>query len=548
MNVKKVSLALGTLLFALSITLTQAHAGYQNPQLVHPLLGIAPLNTYIVTKTTDSGDNNNAAQGTLRRAMLDANNHAGFDAIVFNIPGSGLQTIKIKNYLPDLTDNAGVMIDGTTSDDRIQIDGSGVNNHHGFPIVSDNNVIKGLIINGVQGGGAAIALLNGANGNVIIGNYLGTNSAGQAAKGNNSGVYIGPNSNGNYIGGTHGVSSGGRCTGDCNLLSGNRFHGVVVDHASNNVIVGNFIGLNLGGTGTVRNGDDGVLLAYSPNNRVGGSTPAERNVIAGNKINIELGGVDTHNNTVQGNYVGINSAGNGKLSNGGSGIVIDVNAHDNTVDRNVVGGQTQYGILVFKGAVRNAITNNRVGLGASSDSNLGNATRGIEFQTNGNRAVGNRVAFNGRDGIQVKSGTGNLVSRNEIFNNGNFGINLGTDAFTANDNGDGDGGANMSQNYPTIKSAVSSGVSLTLKGSLNSRPNTRYTLEFFRNPSCDNTFGHAVGEGKQYLGSANVTTNGSGNATFTVTINQALTIGVVTATATDSAGNTSEFSYCATIK
>lgn len=545
MHLSKLVIGVGVIGLTLAFSLSGAQASNAKPALVHPLTGQVPNKTFVVTKTTDSGDNTNAAVGTLRRAMVDANNSSGFDAIVFDITGSGVKTITIKNYFPDLTDDAGVMIDGTQSDDRIELDGSGVVNHYGISIVSNNNVIKGLIINGVKEGGAGIGILNGSSGNVIIGNYIGTNAAGTASKSNHSGVFISNNSNGNYVGGTNGVTPGGPCTGDCNVLSGNRFHGVVVDHSSNNVIKGNFIGTNANGTGAVPNADDGILLAYSNGNQVGGTTPQERNVISGNiNPNIEIGGDASHHNKIQGNYIGTNSAGTGVIASGDSGVLVDIDAHDNLIDGNVISGHGKFGVLVFKGAVKTTITNNRIGIAANSDANLGNKTKGIEVQTNNNYIASNRVGNNRSDGIRVKSGVNNAMRFNEVFNNETFGLNLGTDAFTPNDNGDGDGGANYLQNFPTLNSANLDGASVTISGSLNSRPNTRYDMDYFWNPACDVAFGKNVGEGKVYLGSATATTNSSGNLSFNVSFGNVPGSGVITSTATDSSNNTSEMSYC----
>jgi hypothetical protein len=72
-------------------------------------------------------------------------------------------------------------------------------------------------------------------------------------------------------------------------------------------------------------------------------------------------------------------------------------------------------------------------------------------------------------------------------------------------------------------------------------------LDFYSNPACD-TSGN--GEGKTYLSSAQVTT--AANCTATFTGENAITLAnvtvpagqFVTATATDAAGNTSEFSAC----
>lgn len=548
MNLKKLMFGIIAVGLGLTFSLTAAQAGNLRPRLVNPRTGQTPDTVYVVTKTSDTGDNNNPGTGTLRRAIVDANNHPGFDAIVFDIPGSGVQTITVKNYLPDISDNAGVIIDGTQSDDRIVIDGSQTHNHHGLPILSDNNVIKGLVINGVNDGGAAIAIENGASNNVIIGNFLGTNPAGNSADGNNSGVFITGNSNGNFIGGTNGVTPGGPCTGDCNVLSGNRFHGIVVDHSYNNVIQGNFIGVNANGNGVVGNGDTGILLAYSPGNTVGGDTPEERNVISGNHSpNIEIGGNTSHDNKILGNFIGTNSAGTSPLRGDDNGILVDVNAHDNLIDSNVISGNAKDGVLVFQGATKTTITNNRVGVAASDDTNLGNGMKGIETQASNNYIANNRVAFNHLDGIRIKSGTNNGVRFNDVFSNSNFGINLGSDAWTANDTGDGDGGANYQQNFPVLSKATFDGTNVTVQGTLNSRPNGRYDIDFFWNPQCDVTFNHAAGEGKVYLGSTTVTTDGNGNTSFTIPFGGVPSGGVISSTATDSGNNTSEMSACPTI-
>src|SRR5436853_2502187 len=77
-------------------------------------------NTLIVTNTNDSGP------GSLRQAILDANNNPGLDTISFSI-GSGPKTIRPLEALPTLTDP--VVIDGTTQPGFsgtpiIEIDGS----------------------------------------------------------------------------------------------------------------------------------------------------------------------------------------------------------------------------------------------------------------------------------------------------------------------------------------------------------------------------------------------------------------------------------------
>jgi hypothetical protein len=133
------------------------------------------------------------------------------------------------------------------------------------------------------------------------------------------------------------------------------------------------------------------------------------------------------------------------------------------------------------------------------------------------------------------------VLGNSIHSNGSLGIDLLPPGVTLNDAGDGDNGPNGLQNYPVLNAATLSGAGTQISGTFNSKPSTSYTLQFFHSPSCDAS---GNGEGKTLLGSAPVDTDGAGNATFNVTLPLAPQSSFISATATDSEGNTSEFSVC----
>ncbi len=123
-----------------------------------------------------------------------------------------------------------------------------------------------------------------------------------------------------------------------------------------------------------------------------------------------------------------------------------------------------------------------------------------------------------------------------------LGIDLSGDKVTPNDPGDPDTGPNELQNFPVLTGVQASGGQTRVSGTLNSIPGKTYHLDFFAGGSCDPS---GYGQGEQYLGSAQATTDSGGNASFQATLNARLTgKGVVTATATDPDGNTSEFSAC----
>jgi cysteine-rich repeat protein len=116
------------------------------------------------------------------------------------------------------------------------------------------------------------------------------------------------------------------------------------------------------------------------------------------------------------------------------------------------------------------------------------------------------------------------------------------DAVTPNDPGDGDEGPNNLQNFPVLTSVSSTSGDTTVEGMLNSAPTATYRIEFFSNSTCDSS---GNGEGKTFLGSADVTTDAGGNANFTVMFPGPLPLGyAVTATASDAGNNTSEFAAC----
>ncbi len=76
-----------------------------------------------------------------------------------------------------------------------------------------------------------------------------------------------------------------------------------------------------------------------------------------------------------------------------------------------------------------------------------------------------------------------------------------------------------------------------MQGLLNSTPEATFVLRFFANPAAQ------PDEGKRFLGQKSVTTLGDGKVSFAFAPTQAVAVGqTITATATDSQGNTSEFS------
>src|SRR5262249_36196748 len=138
----------------------------------------------------------------------------------------------------------------------------------------------------------------------------------------------------------------------------------------------------------------------------------------------------------------------------------------------------------------------------------------------------NIIAFNGGGtpmctaflaGIWVHNAPAinNAILGNSIFSNAGLGIDLEFDGdpncVEPNVHCNPGPGPNDLQNYPVITSATCSGGSVMLSGTLDSVASTMFRIEFFSSPACNPT---GFGEGKHFLGSANVTTNGSCTANF----------------------------------
>jgi hypothetical protein len=186
---------------------------------------------------------------------------------------------------------------------------------------------------------------------------------------------------------------------------------------------------------------------------------------------------------------------------------------------------------------------------ADGPSPLGIGGVGVHAARSTDRAIGgtapgagNTIAYNGGDGVKVGMGSsftfccGNRILSNSIFSNGKLGIDLNPPGVTPNDPGDADRGPNELQNFPVLTAVTSTAIN----GTLNSKPNTTYRLEFFANRERDAT---GFGEGERFHGSIGVTTDGGGNATFTFAPSGGVPAGqFITATATDPVNNTSEFS------
>lgn len=536
---------------------------------------VVAATTFTVDSTGDSGDSNTAdgacddglGNCTLRAAIEQANAVAGLDTIHFHIPGPGPHTIQPVTELPIITDP--VLIDGYTQPGAspntnppelgsnavliIELDGSSLplNGAHSLSIVAGHSTVRGMVMNRLGSSAGASIDLSGNGGNTIEGNFIGTDVTGTTIFGFSfsGSVLMGNGSSDNTIGG---VTSAAR-----NVLSFVRISG---DTTTNNTIAGNFIGTDVTGTTVLGAGSTmGVSVENSPNNVIGGTTPGARNIISGNSIGVFLNGSSATGNQIQGNYIGTDVTGALALGNSSDGVFIVGGASNNAIGGTLPGAgnvisANDRGVVMGISPADNRIEGNFIGTQADGVSPLGNARDGI-FITKGtphnsiggtDAGAGNTIAFNGGHGVVLHNATEVTIRGNSIHSNMDLGIDLGGDGITPNDDGDADTGPNDLQNFPVLTSASSGAKTITITGTLNSTPDTDFALEFFSNSTCD-PFGH--GEGELFLGSSLETTlDGDGNVSFTVDFETTVPVGqFITATATNPAGNTSEFSACVSV-
>jgi len=508
---------------------------------------------FTVVNTNDSGP------GSLRDALNQANAAitAG-DTIAFAITNLST-TIRLAGALPAIIDP--VTIDGYTQSGAatntsatlfsgtllVRLDGTNApSGSDGLRLIAGGNIIRGLVIINFLGSAADGIDVSGPGNNVIEGNLIGLDVDDSDRGNGGDGIHV-VSSPGNLI--------GGAAPGARNVISGNGGQGVDISStgASGNRILGNLIGTDTGGTLDLGNTSDGVIISGCPSNTIGGLTSGWRNVISGNNGDgIEISGTGAGGNLVLGNYIGTDAAGTAARNNAANGVLVSATG-GNTVGGsaagagNLISGNTSDGIeLSGTSCTNNDVKGNWIGTDVTGAAALANGGHGVLITSSAHDNViggsGNTIAFNAADGISVATGTNNALRHNLIFSNGDLGIDLGaTSGVTANDPGDGDTGPNQLQNFPLLTAATNSSTNVVIAGTLGSGTNLTYALDFFASVAADAA---GNGEGAQYLGSTNVTTDAAGNGSFTADLPVppgGLAGRYLTATATDPFGNTSEF-------
>ncbi len=307
-----------------------------------------------------------------------------------------------------------------------------------------------------------------------------------------------------------------------------------------------------GFNGVVKIGLDGAGLESPMLNLSGDNITVQGLAFLNHQPSANIGAIQVtgNGNWISGNLIGL-TPGSAVIPNR---LGIGVFGEDDRIggpdpgDRNVISGNTVAGVALGPGARRNLVWNNLIGTDLTGTLNRGNGDTGILLSSaDQNRVENNVIAFNALRGVFISgTGTGNTISRNSIFENGSTAaIDLSPPTgVDTNDPLDADVRANSGQNYPDLASATIVN-SIAIAGMINSTPDTEFRLEFFSNSSCSPS---GFGEGRTFLGEALVVTDVAGSGAFSATLLDTVSPGqVITATATDPQGSTSEFSRCVTV-
>lgn len=415
----------------------------------------APSMTFFVTNTNDSGP------GSLRQAILNSNannpapdprniiSFAGFNGIITPLSDEPiiLQPVLIDGFTAvgaspntnsmDLPNNAVI---------TVQLEGPGPVFNPFAPLNgltlgsgSDGSIIRGLSItdfaavhgfdlsgNPISGSGIRVSSGN----NLIAGNFIGMNLLDESA----------PNFTAIWISGGLNNSIGDGTPAGRNLISGQYGDfGTIHNEGTNTVILGNTIGLDrAGATALMPDARLGLLNLNESGAVIGGvSLLNQRNVIAGfSAANVILNTVA--NNSLIGNYIGINVSGTAAVQPNGIGVAIygglnadqpqNIVVHDNTISGNSYGITVGDDNLNRLPTVATSIFNNIIGLDPTATFVIANQLDGIWVKFAWATQIwNNAISGNGGNGIRLDKSKLTNVKSNIIGTNAGF-VNLGNGA------------------------------------------------------------------------------------------------------------------------
>ncbi|MEM9304218.1 MAG: ELWxxDGT repeat protein, partial [Pseudomonadota bacterium] len=336
----------------------------------------------------------------------------------------GVFVIDVANSLPVVTDpvtiDATTQAGYAVGQPVVEIAGPGRDSPiWGFQVIgTDDTIIRGFSIYGVGRNGI---LIRGGRGHTIEANIVGTNARGAQEPGiGEDGIFV-RDSSGNRIGGVGAVP---RNVVSRNGLARTAGCGIRVQGGAENRVQGNYVGLDPAGVEARPNGLSGICLFDAPFNTVGGLVPGEANVSSGNQLHgIEISGEPSTGNRILGNTIGLDAAGGAAVPNRRNGISIGSAASGNIIGdgteegRNVVSGNLMAGITIDAGIGFNQVDGNWIGLNGAGNAAVPNGA-GIEIRDSPRNRIGviegNAISGNDGHGVHI---IGDPAVENQIQDN-----------------------------------------------------------------------------------------------------------------------------------
>jgi hypothetical protein len=267
------------------------------------------------------------------------------------------------------------------------------------------------------------------------------------------------------------------------FVIGNFAAAIGVINGSGNTIAGNYIGTNAAGDAASAN-QTGIGINGGTNLTIGGVTAADRNVIAAGIVGISPWN-DT-NTLIINNYIGTNAAGTSALPNteGINSFLSNGLTVGAAGAGNVISGNS-LAVLLSTGT-NASFYDNKIGVGADGTTAIANSDAMLTNDAQQNLVIGsvsdpNIIANNGQ-GLSIENGGALVVRGNSFFANGSPALSIG----------------NIVPPVPTVSSAqVTSNSTLYLTFSLNASSTSTATQSMQLDLYIADT-ANSVAQGKTY--------------------------------------------------
>jgi len=552
------------------------------------------LNSFIGTDISGNNPGGNGSGGIvndLAAGQLGGGifiDNSGFSTISGNVVsanfGPGIQLTRGANNTGIVNNFVGV---DSTGEVLLGNQGDGV-------LLGDSTSVNPTVWNNTIGGyDASPTDITTGSGNIISGNGLnGINiisGSNDSIQGNSVGLdaqsttMLANGGDGIQITGTN-ETIGGLLDGFGNTVSGNTGDGIQLNGCQFVTVENNSVGVDaINGNNGFPNSGNGITIQGGSQNQIGASGTSARNWICSNKGSGIW--ISSNYNVVQGNYVGLGGDGASILGNGtlpasdagikivsGTGNSIGAQSAPNYLFVNVVCGNIGDGIRLDGPSVTgNFVFGNWIGF-LPDPNNLYNPTAdnttvngqnaiGIYSGADTNRigdvtpTAGNWIATASNDtAVYLMDGdTDSSTIQNSIRGNSIMMLNTPPANFPNNypialfsSYGDGSvnqpggvrPGANNLLDFPDVAGIGVSGTQFVLSGTYSGVPMAHVNIDIYQaDPADANSILH-------YVQTNSLTTDAAGNCLFNIPLWGNLAAYSVAATATDDAGNTSEFSNC----